>query len=61
VQLFCSNSDESNFAQALIALGRAGEGDPLLAEIARRTWHDQWSSVAEQARELLARGKPAPR
>jgi tetratricopeptide (TPR) repeat protein len=42
-------------AQALIALGRAAEGDALLAEIAQRRWHDVWSGVAEQARELLER------
>jgi tetratricopeptide (TPR) repeat protein len=48
-------------AQALIALGRFAEGDALLGEIARRTWHEQWSGVAEQARELLQRSRqPSP-
>ena len=44
-------------AQALIALGKIAEGDALLAEITSRTWHDVWSSVVYQARELQARGK----
>jgi len=44
-------------AQALIALGRSAEGDALLAEIAHRRWHEQWSGIAEQAREMLERGK----
>ncbi|HEY1812379.1 MAG TPA: VIT domain-containing protein [Kofleriaceae bacterium] len=42
-------------AQALLALGRRGEADELLAQIAGRTWHDVWSGVVEQARELRAR------
>jgi hypothetical protein len=46
-------------AQALIALGRSAEGDALLAEIAHRAWHERWNGVAEQARELLERGKRA--
>ncbi|HEX2688128.1 MAG TPA: VIT domain-containing protein [Kofleriaceae bacterium] len=44
-------------AQALIALGRTAEGDALLAEITHRTWHEQWSGIAYQARELLERGQ----
>jgi tetratricopeptide (TPR) repeat protein len=48
-------------AQALIALGRSAEGDAVLAEIAGRRWHELWSGVAEQARELLERGKPSQR
>jgi tetratricopeptide (TPR) repeat protein len=46
-------------AQALIALGRASEGDAVLAEIVHGKWHDVWESVVYQARELLARGKPS--
>ena len=44
-------------AQVLIALGRTAEGDALLSEIAHRRWHDQWSGIAEQARELFDRGQ----
>jgi tetratricopeptide (TPR) repeat protein len=44
-------------AQALIALGRADEGDKILAEIDRRHWHDVWSGVVYQAKDLLQRGK----
>jgi hypothetical protein len=44
-------------AQALIALGRANEGDAILQDIAHRTWHDAWSGVVYQAKDLLARGK----
>ena len=44
-------------AQALIALGRTEEGDALLAEIAGRRWHERWAWTAQQAKELLARGK----
>jgi tetratricopeptide (TPR) repeat protein len=44
-------------AQALIALGRSDEGDALLAEIVHRRWHELWSGVTYQARELLERGK----
>jgi tetratricopeptide (TPR) repeat protein len=39
-------------AQALLALGRTKDADELLREIAGRTWHDAWSSVVAQAREL---------
>ena len=45
-------------AQALIALGRTAEGDALLQQIATHKWHDMWSSVVYQAKDLLARGKP---
>jgi tetratricopeptide (TPR) repeat protein len=48
-------------AQALIALGRTAEGDALLSEIANRRWHDMWSTVVYQARELLERGRRSPR
>ena len=44
-------------AQALIALGRSAEGDALLQEIVSRKWHDMWSNVPYQARDLLERGK----
>ena len=44
-------------AQALIALGKTSEGDSILGEIVNRSWHDTWSTVVNQARELLARGK----
>jgi tetratricopeptide (TPR) repeat protein len=44
-------------AQALIALGRPGEGDALLGEIVHQHWHDMWSGVVYQAQDLLARGK----
>ena len=44
-------------AQALIALGRTGEGDALLGEIVHQHWHDVWSNVVYQAQDLLARGK----
>ncbi len=46
-------------AQALIALGRTQEGDALLAQITRRHWHDMWSGVVYQAKNLLARGTQA--
>jgi hypothetical protein len=45
-------------AQALIALGRTAEGDALLHDIADHTWHDIWSNVVYQAKDLLARSKP---
>ena len=45
-------------AQALIALGRTAEGDALLTEIKNRTWHDMWSGVSYQARNLLERARP---
>ncbi len=48
-------------AQALIALGRAAEGDALLDEVARGRWHDMWSGVAYQARYLRERGAPRRR
>jgi tetratricopeptide (TPR) repeat protein len=44
-------------AQALIALGKSSEGDALLGDIANQHWHDMWSNVVWQAKELLARGK----
>jgi hypothetical protein len=44
-------------AQVLIALGRTGEGDALLREIARGKWHDVWSNIVYQANDLLARGQ----
>jgi tetratricopeptide (TPR) repeat protein len=44
-------------AQALIAVGRTAEGDALLEEVASRKWHDRWSFVSYQAKELLQRGK----
>jgi tetratricopeptide (TPR) repeat protein len=47
-------------AQALIALGRTSEGDAILKEIAGRRWHDAWSGVVYQAKDLLARGKHSP-
>jgi predicted Zn-dependent protease len=46
-------------AQALIALGRAQEGDALLQQIATTKWHDMWSGVVYQAKDLLERGKRA--
>jgi tetratricopeptide (TPR) repeat protein len=45
-------------AQALIALGRAAEGDALLEQVAKGTWHDIWMSQVYQAKNLLERGKP---
>jgi tetratricopeptide (TPR) repeat protein len=45
-------------AQALIALGRTAEGEKLLHDIADHTWHDIWSNVVYQAKDLLARHKP---
>ncbi len=45
-------------AQALIALGRAAEGDAILDDIAHRTWHEVWSGVVYQAKNLRDRGKP---
>jgi tetratricopeptide (TPR) repeat protein len=44
-------------AQALIALGRAEEGDRLLAEIANRKWHERHEWIASQARSLLERAR----
>ena len=40
-------------AQALFALGRTAEGDELLHDIADHTWHDIWSNVVYQAKDLL--------
>jgi tetratricopeptide (TPR) repeat protein len=48
-------------AQALIALGRASEGDAILKEIGSRTWHNAYSGVVYQAKELLLRGKQPSR
>ncbi|HEY5948786.1 MAG TPA: tetratricopeptide repeat protein, partial [Kofleriaceae bacterium] len=48
-------------AQALIALGRAQEGDALLEQISKQKWHDVWSGVVAQAKGLLERGKPPVR
>ncbi|MCX5741117.1 MAG: hypothetical protein NT062_01305 [Proteobacteria bacterium] len=45
-------------AQALIALGKAAEGDALLRDIANGRWHEQWSGIVWQARGLIDRGKP---
>ncbi|MBV8762227.1 MAG: FecR domain-containing protein [Deltaproteobacteria bacterium] len=42
-------------AQALIALGRTAEGDELLRDIASHKWHDMWSNVVYQAKDLLGR------
>ncbi|HEX7702975.1 MAG TPA: hypothetical protein VF403_19690, partial [Kofleriaceae bacterium] len=39
-------------AQALMALGRRGEGDALLKQITQQKWHDVWSGVVYQAQEL---------
>ncbi|MEO8840512.1 MAG: VIT domain-containing protein [Kofleriaceae bacterium] len=39
-------------AQALLALGRRGEGDALLRQITQQKWHDVWSGVVYQARDL---------
>jgi tetratricopeptide (TPR) repeat protein len=44
-------------AQALIALGRADEGDKLLEQITKQKWHDVWQGVVHQASGLLERGK----
>ncbi len=44
-------------AQALIALGRAREGDLLLHDIATQKWHPIWANVVSQAQDLIARGK----
>ncbi|HEY5923050.1 MAG TPA: VIT domain-containing protein [Kofleriaceae bacterium] len=48
-------------AQALIALGRTQEGDALLAQVANGKWHDVWSSVVYQAKNLIERGKKPTR
>lgn len=40
-------------AQALIAVGRAQEGDAILEDIAGRTWHVRWDNVVYQAKSLL--------
>jgi tetratricopeptide (TPR) repeat protein len=45
-------------AQALFALGRTADGDQLLHDIADHTWHDIWSNVVYQAKDLLASHKP---
>ncbi|MEO8701270.1 MAG: VIT domain-containing protein, partial [Kofleriaceae bacterium] len=44
-------------AQAMIALGRAAEGDKLLAEIANRKWHVRWDSVVYQVKAMIERAK----
>ncbi len=44
-------------AQALIALGRTAEGDALLEQVAKGTWHDIWMGQVYQAKSLLERGK----
>jgi tetratricopeptide (TPR) repeat protein len=44
-------------AQALLALGRAKDGDALLHQITDQKWHDVWSGVVEQAHEALAHGR----
>jgi thioredoxin-like negative regulator of GroEL len=44
-------------AQALIALGRADEGEKLLHDITAQKWHDVWSGVVYQAQELERRPK----
>jgi tetratricopeptide (TPR) repeat protein len=44
-------------AQALIALGRTAEGDKLLQDISTHKWHDMWSSVVYQAKDLLQRSR----
>ena len=46
-------------AQALIALGRTAEGDALLEQVVKGTWHDMWIGQVYQAKSLLARGKRA--
>ena len=45
-------------AQALIALGRAAEGDAILEQVAKAKWHDIWMGQVYQAKSLLERGKP---
>ncbi|HEY1546185.1 MAG TPA: tetratricopeptide repeat protein, partial [Kofleriaceae bacterium] len=42
-------------AQALLALGRTKDADELLHQITGQKWHDVWSNVVEQARELATR------
>jgi len=42
-------------AQALIALGRADEGEKLLHDITSQKWHDVWSGIVYQAQELERR------
>ena len=42
-------------AQALFALGHKGEAEALLRQITDQKWHDVWSGVVEQARELRRR------
>ncbi len=42
-------------AQALLALGRTKDADELLRQITGQKWHDVWSSVVGQARELATR------
>ncbi|MEO6771402.1 MAG: VIT domain-containing protein [Kofleriaceae bacterium] len=44
-------------AQALIALGRADDGERLLHDITSQTWHDVWSGVVYQAQALERRPK----
>ena len=39
-------------AQALLALGRTADAQTLLHQITDQKWHDVWSGVVEQAREL---------
>ncbi len=45
-------------AQALIALGRAAEGDAILEQVTKAKWHDIWMGQVYQAKSLLERGKP---
>ena len=45
-------------AQALLALGRAAEGEAVLDEIVGRRWHDVWSVVVDQARALRRDRRP---
>jgi len=44
-------------AQVLIAMGRTAEGDALLEQIATTKWHDMWSGIVYQAKNLIERGK----
>ncbi|MDQ3370643.1 MAG: hypothetical protein M3680_34940, partial [Myxococcota bacterium] len=48
-------------AQALIAVGRTAEGDAILREIARRTWHVRWDGIVHQVKTMLARGNQPAR
>jgi predicted Zn-dependent protease len=44
-------------AQALFALGRTAEGDALLRDITTHKWHDIWSNVVYEAKDLQQRGR----